>query len=240
MQLNLPTEEQIYGDIEGYSNAIWEQTDSNEFENHIKREGYEHTKSQSRHKVYKKDGCVPITIVPASTNKKCLGREVRKYLNTSGYDPQSLLNETNPQYRKNGPVWESRMEKRNERKEQRELERIEHHKRLEEAEARRQREAEEQRLKDEALKERQITITQINEKKERKAMKNNRTFIIKTTRTIEQEVHYEVQADSFAEAYNYAIEAAAENEEPGEEMNVVSSSSFNLEVFGCEEVREVA
>lgn len=240
MQLDLPTTEALEMSIEGYSNSIWEHTDVNEFENHLRREGYGHSKNQSRHKVYTKSGRIPITIVPASTNKKCLGKEVRKYLNTSGYDAKSFLDETNPQYRKNGAQWEARREKKKAREEQRKLERIENQKRLVEAEARRRREAEEKKLKDEALKERQITITQIKPKKERTEMNKEKTFIIKATRTIEQEVHYEVTADCFADAYNFAIEAADINEEPGELVNTVSGSAFNLEVFGCEEVREVA
>jgi hypothetical protein len=197
--------------------SIYRLIDKNRFHNRLIREGFTRTKGSSArgsHDSYKRMNGTPI-VLPYNSAPHSIAYAAAKYLSITGADEYDFLMDCAPKQRHR---WE---------KMKHQLTNIPP--------------VEEHRRTDNNPNEQQPTIITIPSNPESKQMNDTQqTFIIKTTRVIEEEVHYQVQADNLIEAFDLAKIAADEKEDPSDVSQSIRTSISSLNVFGCEELREVA
>lgn len=197
--------------------SIYRLIEKNRFHNRLIREGFTRIKGSSArgsHDSYKRMNGTPI-VLPYNSAPDSIAYAAAKYLSITGADEYDLLMDCAPKQRHR---WE-KMKKKQEQNLS----------------------VEEPTSKDDDSNEQQPTIITIPSNPESKQMNDTQqTFIIKTTRVIEEEVHYQVQADNLIEAFDLAKIAADEKEDPSDVSQSIRTSISSLNVFGCEELREVA
>lgn len=199
--------------------SIYRLINKNRFHNRLIREGFTRIKGSSArgsHDSYKRMNGTPI-VLPYNSAPDSIAYAAAKYLSITGADEYDFLMDCAPKQKHQWKKMKMKMEQEQNLS------------------------MKEPTSKDDDSDEQQPTIITIPSNPESKQMNDTQQiFIIKTTRVIEEEVHYQVQADSLMEAFDLAKIAADEKEDPSDVAEFVRTSISSLNVFGCEELREVA